>query len=436
MFENILIYFYRLGNEALAAMLIGIDDTDSKRGMCTTYLGTLLKNSLERELGEKIQLRLVRLNPTIRYKTRGNAAICVSICHSYDVQDIVRKHIERMAHLDDDNTHPGAVFYHDFQVPADIQCFARDAMHGELRLEQAIELIQRHGLDSISFKNGRGLIGALAAIGARSQDCNSFELIAYRFARNLQKKRYINAQSVWHADTSTYPYTWDTLDRSGKAVLCAPHSADPILYGVRGDDPNQILAAHRKIISEPYEYLTLYQTNQGTDAHVRLAKIRNLQHGCSYKVVAAVKSEPWTISGGHTFVSVADGSGELLCVAFEPTKHFRATVRKLRVGDKVTVQGSYVNDSLHLEKLRILELSDLYEHDNPVCCGKSMKSRGHNKGFKCSKCKAVSDAKLGPRLLKREIVAGAYEVTPSARRHLAEPLIRRHDLGYPVFPSR
>ena len=41
-------------------MLIGIDDTDSKRGMCTTYLGTVLKKALERELNEPIELRLVR----------------------------------------------------------------------------------------------------------------------------------------------------------------------------------------------------------------------------------------------------------------------------------------------------------------------------------------------------------------------------------------
>ena len=114
------------------SMLIGIDDTDSQRGMCTTYLGTMLKKALEQELDDNIELRLIRLNPTIRFKTRGNASICISIGHSYDVLDIVRKHIERMAHLEDDNTHPGAVFFDDETIPADIQCFASDAVHAEL----------------------------------------------------------------------------------------------------------------------------------------------------------------------------------------------------------------------------------------------------------------------------------------------------------------
>jgi tRNA(Ile2)-agmatinylcytidine synthase len=418
-------------------MLIGIDDTDSKRGMCTTYLGTLLKKALEQELNEIIQIRLVRLNPTIRFKTRGNASICLSIRHSYDVQDIVRKHIERMAHLDDNNTHPGAVFFNENAIPADIQCFARDAVHAELRLEKATELIEGHGLDFLSFKCGRGLIGALAAIGATVENCFSYELIAYRFEQNFAKKRYINEQSVWRADMATYPYTWDTLDRKGEAVICAPHSSDPILYGIRGDDPHQILAAQSKIISEPFQYLTLYRTNQGTDAHVRPAQIRELQEGRSYKVTAVVTSAPWTITGGHTFIIVGDNDARLLCVAFEPTKQFRTAVRGLRVGDKVVVQGSYIKNCLHLEKLRVLELCDQYRNGNPICCDKSMKSLGRDKGFKCSRCKAVKDVRAKRQVsIERELAPGAYEVTPSARRHLAEPLIKGHNRGYAVFPSR
>ena len=61
---------------------------------------------------------------------------------------------------------------------------------------EATELIERHGLDFLSFKNGRGLIGALAAIGATLGEESTFELIAYRFEKNFAKKRYINVGSV------------------------------------------------------------------------------------------------------------------------------------------------------------------------------------------------------------------------------------------------
>ena len=56
-------------------MIIGIDDTDSREGMCTTYLGAVLVSRLE-EAGFTVrEARLIRLNPNVRFKTRGNAAM-------------------------------------------------------------------------------------------------------------------------------------------------------------------------------------------------------------------------------------------------------------------------------------------------------------------------------------------------------------------------
>ena len=55
---------------------LGIDDTDSPKGGCTTWLLTELLREARREgidlIGEP---RLVRLNPNIPWKTRGNAAL-------------------------------------------------------------------------------------------------------------------------------------------------------------------------------------------------------------------------------------------------------------------------------------------------------------------------------------------------------------------------
>jgi len=58
---------------------IGVDDTDSERGLCTTYLAAVMMERLER-IGEIKDLpRLVRLNPCVQFKTRGNAAISFSL---------------------------------------------------------------------------------------------------------------------------------------------------------------------------------------------------------------------------------------------------------------------------------------------------------------------------------------------------------------------
>ena len=60
-------------------MFIGMDDTDSPDGMCTTYLGAMLAEKLQRAGYRVGELRLVRLNPNVVWKTRGNAAVCLEV---------------------------------------------------------------------------------------------------------------------------------------------------------------------------------------------------------------------------------------------------------------------------------------------------------------------------------------------------------------------
>ncbi|MGZ4903473.1 MAG: TiaS agmantine-binding domain-containing protein [Halobacteriota archaeon] len=418
-------------------MLIGIDDTDSQHGMCTTYLGAVLKTALERHLRENVRLHLVRLNPTIRFKTRGNAAVGITTQSSYGVKDIVQAHIEDMACMHDENTHPGAVFIDCNTPPPDIQRFSYEATRRELDISYAIKLIERNNVDFLTYKKGRGLIGALAAAGATLEtEDHTYELITYRYARNHKKQRYINRESVYQADKVTYPYTWDTIDHKNSTIVFSPRSRDPVLYGIRGDDPYHVFAAQSKIISEPYEYMVLYVTNQGTDKHIRHEQIDALTEGCSYVLTGTITVAPWTIEGGHIFFQIGEPKRTLVCVAFEPTKQFRAVVRKLCEGDRVTVQGSFIRDCLHLEKLRIVELQDQFRDINPICCNKRMKSRGRGKGFKCVRCKTIKRQADTKEPIAREIALGMYEVATSARRHLAKPLIRDRCVGHPIFPSR
>ena len=93
-------------------MIIGIDDTDSNEGMCTTYLGALLLEELQ-EYGniENLPL-LVRLNPTIPYKTRGNAAVALKLktdCPERVIAHVTSR-IEELSRMECEKTNPGAVF--------------------------------------------------------------------------------------------------------------------------------------------------------------------------------------------------------------------------------------------------------------------------------------------------------------------------------------
>src|SRR5713226_6471789 len=58
---------------------IGVDDTDSLQGMCTTFLATEIVRDLTGDFDLIGYPRLVRLNPNIPWKTRGNGAICIRI---------------------------------------------------------------------------------------------------------------------------------------------------------------------------------------------------------------------------------------------------------------------------------------------------------------------------------------------------------------------
>src|SRR5207247_4031559 len=66
-------------SELAMVLCIGVDDTDSLRGMCTTFLAAELVRDLTRDFDLVGYPRLVRLNPNIPWKTRGNAAVCLRI---------------------------------------------------------------------------------------------------------------------------------------------------------------------------------------------------------------------------------------------------------------------------------------------------------------------------------------------------------------------
>jgi tRNA(Ile2)-agmatinylcytidine synthase len=48
----------------------------------------------------------------------------------------------------------------------------------------------------VAWKNRRGLIGALAAIGGTLEEDHTYELLTYRVSENRGKKRLINNESV------------------------------------------------------------------------------------------------------------------------------------------------------------------------------------------------------------------------------------------------
>ena len=415
-------------------MFIGIDDTDSERGLCTTYLAAVLMDRL-RPLGELVGLpKLVRLNPCAPFKTRGNAAIAFQLetDRVQEVRDLALQTVTDLSDLSGKNTNPGLVVAD--AVSRSMSDFYKIAVTEILEIDEAREILEAEGVWHQGFKKGRGLIGALAAVGAELED-HTYELIAYREPKRWGTPRTIDQASVWKADRLTYPLTWDTVDCYNNRIVFAPHSTDPVLFGIRGDDVDAIELAFRTITSEPWERKVLYLTNQGTDAHIIPEGIATVQDSQSYRLRGRVKDAPRTIEGGHLFFSIQDNEDSLVCAAFEPTKNFRDIVKKLIPGDQIEVYGAVKERTLNLEKLEVLELADKIAARAPLCpsCGKRMKSAGRGQGYRCRICKLNADQQE-KKALPRDLETGFYEVPPCARRHLSKQLVRMK--GQKVHPSR
>ncbi|WP_394350256.1 DUF1743 domain-containing protein [uncultured Methanobrevibacter sp.] len=415
----------------MSVLYIGIDDTDSPDGMCTTFLASQIINRL-RENGIKLldYPRLIRLNPFARFKTRGNGGVSLKIENNDQAnlaKEIVLSEVEKLSMFDCDNTNPGVVFYSG-EITEDMQNYAFRAIYEFITIEEAEEFGKSVGCEIHKFKKGRGIIGSIAAISLPLDDC-TFELLAYRAPENYGTKRQIDYESVYEMDKRTFPDTFENIDYGEGYIAIEPKTPCPVLYGIRSNTVEALKTAKEIVkVNEPIVDSCIFKTNQHTDMHIQktpdIASMK--QFGC-YEVIGEVKNRPKVIDGGHMFFYIMDESGEIECGAYEPTKNFRNVVSDLRSGDIIRVFGGIgEQNTFNIEKFQVLKLNDV-EYKNPICeCGKRMTSAGKNKGFKCKKCgrKIESDEKV-PIIIKRNLKNSQFYETPvSARRHLSKPLCR------------
>ena len=415
---------------------IGIDDTDSPEGGCTTYLAARLVEVLLGMGAEFIGYpTLLRLNPNTPWKTRGNAGMCLRLeieDSKYDsVKQEVQNLIEEYGEFQCENTNPGAVFLRG-DVPEDIRAYALRVVRSIVSKNDALELIHLHQLDHLEYKNGRGIIGALAAIGGTLKDDFTYELLTYRCPENWGTPRRVDTESIIKMDNALNEVTYNNIDENQKPLI-TPRGPDPVLYGIRGENPKAVYEAMGMIESlEPVERWMLCKSNQGTDQHFgEPITVSQLMAYNPAVVHGFVDSVPDTIEGGHVFFKLKDETGSVDCAAYEPTGSFRDIVRKLRPGDEVT---TYSGVSLHmdeytlnLEKLVVHDIASEYKLVKPKCpdCGGSTESMGRDQGLRCKKCGYRGADLVEEKVpVDRELVCGVYLPDRGAHRHLTKPLER------------
>ena len=435
----------------IKTMHIGLDDTDSPRKGCTTYVTALLVEKLQK-LGAKFidYPNLVRLNPNVPWKTRGNGALCLRIqCNENDeekIKETITTTVEEHADLEYKSTDPGIVFFETATIPREVKAFAKNAITGIVNLKDALKLLKRFRAEAVGFKKRRGIIGSLAAVGETLQGDYTFEILAYRIPENYGLKRKVDESSIVEMDKATAPYTFNNVDQEKDRTIITPRGPDPILLGIRGETPEIVKKAFEMVKPlEPVERWVIFRTNQGTDIHLK--RVKQLRQIEPYNPVAAkgtVATKPKIIPRRHVIFSIKDESAQVDCAAYEPTGFLRKIARKLIVEDYVEVYGGVrapsqnLSLTINLEKIRILRLAPKIAYQNPVCpkCGKRLKSMGRNKGFRCEKC-GSRYTELGKIEVKinREIRKGLYITSPRSQRHLTKPF-RRYGLEKRYVPVK
>lgn len=434
-------------------LYIGIDDTDSLEGMCTTYLLTEVIRIVESHGLSLIGYpRLVRLNPSVPWKTRGNAALSIAagfgagksrVCgwikgkeirmwererdrdstvEEKIVEDVLAL-IEKNARFEEENTNPGVVF---LRRKPSYRFYIR-GVREILSVEEVKKEIERLGGLWKGYKNGRGIIGAFCSI-AWKPFRRTFEILAYRKEENWGKPRKIDEASVIEMDRK-FKTTFNNYDYENRRVAIAPHSRCPVLFGIRATIPDELIQAMQTVIhNEEIERWCIFITNQATDDHIVKKKIRDCKPGNCVKLCGIVSSKPEVIKGGHVIFKLRDETGEIDCTIYEPSKTLTAVGRKLFPGDEIEVFGAVRETprTINVEKLHVLKaVRILQKKANPQCpsCKKRMKSAGKDADFVCKKCHTRKKREEAEWVsVERKEIEGWYEPAVCSRRHLSKPL--------------
>ena len=412
---------------------MGFDDTDSPNAMCTTFLAYKIVNYLKKEMVEFLDYPyLIRFNPNIPWKTRGNGAVALSI--KTNNPDKIKKNVKQLVKKYSDTkggANPGLVFYEKNLIPKNFSEFSKLALWRLINRSHAKRFAIKNNLETLSLGNGQGLVGAIGAIGYKFQD-HTFELLSYRKKSQIGKKRKIDKESVRKMQEKTFPITFNSFDHKKNRVLITPNGPDPVFYGLRGEKIDTLLDASKMIqTNEMLHGYMAFKTNQGTGDHLRNEiDVNELKPYTSGFIDGTISKKPLMLHGGHVIFSLSKSGKEITCAVYEPTK-ITSIALNLIVGDKIRVGGGIRKATknyqrvLNVEFLEIINLKKDKRLENPLCkkCNKKMKSKGKNQGFQCKKCKKKSPKKITyeiPRKLSKKMYLPAI----TAHRHLTRPIQR------------
>jgi len=378
-------------------VLVGLDDHDSPEGGCTTHFATIFVRSIIQDRNEVRLLslpRLVRLNPAIPWKTRGNAALALEV-ETDDPKDLFYSLVNLTEEYDREfskgkkyGRQPGVVVLPSSHLQSVRQFYIKGLKDVVIKGDVIAKLSK---LSDTYFTLNRGVIGSVSALGFAPNEGFTYELILYR-------KSYIERPNlddiIKSQEEKEFPKLFFNYDYLKNVAISVPRGPDPVLIGIRGNDTISLLSVAQELVKssslrDVLDGAMLFVTNQHTGVHVtdtvqprpyRSVKVRGVVLGTEIK------------PGGDVFMRVDSGYEVYTTVVYKETGTLARAAQLLEIGDEIEVEAVVKPSTeygllLEAEAIRIVNLVD-YELSNPKCpvCGGSSESLGKNKGFRCRRC--------------------------------------------------
>ena len=231
---------------------LGLDDTDSLKGGCTTEVLFQLLEDLPDTVTFR-NPRLVRLWPFAKQRTRGNAAVAVELITENETELLTHLDLWWEEHIVSLKGEVGTSDHSErTQYPADPgmiwsselivnEAFYKSAVSSHIELQDLPEVTRYWG--------GNGRIGATAAVLWPANQC-TYEAIAWR-DNEAEGRRQLDDEALTEVEDLKDTF----LCRNPKlgTSLLAPRGNSPVLFGIRSwtkegaQQALEILEARRNI---------------------------------------------------------------------------------------------------------------------------------------------------------------------------------------------
>uniref|UniRef100_A0A7J3ZK94 tRNA(Ile2) 2-agmatinylcytidine synthetase TiaS n=1 Tax=Fervidicoccus fontis TaxID=683846 RepID=A0A7J3ZK94_9CREN len=424
-------------------LLLGADGFDAPHGGCTTHFLVFLLKHLKESFDEGLTLlsppNLVRLNPFIPWKTRGNASVSVELYveDSVTVDSLwsaILRFAEAYAESLQQEPKGGLVLIEEptKQQEQDLVKVYTKALVDVSTFRFIPDSLLPESARNVRIWGTQGVLGALAGLGFIFHSHPvTYELVLYRDLSRVGERREVDESSIRLLELKFRGTIFNNYDWRRERAVAIPRGPDPVLVGIRGTDLD-VLCSCRDLV-RVYERVSawaIFRSNQHTDVHGVRRKVGTLKPYQAGTIEGVVSSRPEVEVGGHVSHALTDDTGTITVHYYAPTKPMATIASKLLVGDYIRVLGGAVPHRVeglvfNAQKLWVLKLAPKASILNPRCpnCGKRLKSLGSKGGYKCLKCGYKTGESLPKEIVKssREVQAGVYTPGPGRIGHLVKP---------------